>query len=37
MGQIPTGDVKLVPNWTRNYLNILKQYNASRVHNSNIP
>lgn len=26
MGQIPTGDVKLVPNWTRNYLGILKNF-----------
>jgi len=35
-GKIPTGDVQLKPHWKKDYIQMLKDFNASRVHNSNL-
>lgn len=35
-GKIPVGDVVLNPHWKKDYVQMLKDFNASRVHNSNL-
>ena len=35
-GNIPTGEIKLDPYWRHDYIQMLKDFNASRLHNSNI-
>lgn len=33
-GEIPTGDIYLDPNWHEDYINLLNQYNAGRIHHT---
>ena len=35
-GEIPVGNVKLNPNWKQDYVQLLKDYNASRANNTDV-